>query len=707
MGPGSARPDSSAILHTCAAIMLGVAALVCPRVDGQPLIIARAASVSGHVTLTSADGTPAFTLTRGYSLGPGDRIDTRGGGRVVIDLSDGSIVVVHPESVIEIKDFRAASSLRELFEITLGQVKVRINHFAGRPNPYRMNSPTASIAVRGTEFTIAVDASGDTEVNVQEGVVEVTSLSDPSHKVLIEAGRGVLVQAGQDFHLLSAPVARGFGEHDHDDQDSRHQGGDKGALQASQHGATGPAADPDAFSPRSTPGTYDRYIASLSQIGEIPFLYRYNAFPERYLDSLENPAYATGFQTPEARFFLLPTFTGVRGLRESAAGFGPEDTQPGNYSISPQFSMFMPVLGTRFVVGASFATSRLAAGADTLAPDFDPGILGGSPNLRRLTGSSTSSFYSSTIMSAARFGKDGGTSIGFSMDSLRGSGSLLSSNAESDAMRQASTEIINAQSNISQTRLTLGLTHNLGGTMKLGAYYRYGLIEATDGDRLHTVNGAPVGLDSTNSSGHLSDVGFRLRGMLTPRLSYGAAATWLGLTLGDGLIRSFAVPSQQRDRSQRGTAGIGIGYLLNRRVLLSADLAGGYSNVEATRVASATTSLLQSSGANSHFLSMSSAAQVDLTRKLFASASFMPVWQRYEMGTRLFPDQFGNLVPVLNPLFPVAGINPLVGKYFSDFGAGWRFSPQFFIQYLYSINYGRTSPSHTIMLEYTFRFRHE
>ena len=52
-------------------------------------------------------------------------------------------------------------------------VRVKINHFGGKPNPYRMNSPTASIAVRGTEFSIQVDQQGQTQVVVYEGAVEV------------------------------------------------------------------------------------------------------------------------------------------------------------------------------------------------------------------------------------------------------------------------------------------------------------------------------------------------------------------------------------------------------------------------------------------------------------------------------------------------------------------------------------------------------
>ena len=158
--------------------------------------------------LSSGNGASALALAPGNELGPGDRVDTRGGGQLVIELTDGSMIVVQPESVIVIKDFRAAVSLRELFEIMLGSVRVKINHFGGRPNPYRINSPTASIAVRGTDFSITVDSRGDTQVMVYEGSVEVTSLIDPAQSVVIEAGRGVLLVPGQGFQLFNVLSGR-------------------------------------------------------------------------------------------------------------------------------------------------------------------------------------------------------------------------------------------------------------------------------------------------------------------------------------------------------------------------------------------------------------------------------------------------------------------------------------------------------------------
>src|SRR6266508_2796499 len=162
---------------------------------------ARVASVQG--TALRRNNQRAFILARGDLLNPGDEIDTRGGGRVVIELTDGSVVVVKPNSRIVMSDYRAAPSLREMFRILVGRVRVKIAHYGGKPNPYSVNSPTASILVRGTEFDVAVEPSGDTTVVVYEGLVEVRSLSDPRRSTLLSKGGGALVKANEDIQLFT------------------------------------------------------------------------------------------------------------------------------------------------------------------------------------------------------------------------------------------------------------------------------------------------------------------------------------------------------------------------------------------------------------------------------------------------------------------------------------------------------------------------
>jgi FecR-like protein len=407
----------------------------------QTSIIARATSVTGAAVLSTA-GSPQFALSRGYLLNPGDLIDTRGGGRVVIDLSDGSIVIVQPESVVTLKDFHTADSLRELFEVTIGRVRVKINHFGGRPNPYRINTPTASIAVRGTEFSIAVDNAGDTRVDVYEGAVQVSSLANPNQTVLLEAGRGVLVVPGQDFNFFNAQGANDLASnHDNDRSNST-------TASASPDGHSGEGSVPlrsdrDDVSPRTTADTYERYINNLWEVGQVPFLLRYNAFAESHLDSLENPAYASVFQSAEARLYLVPTVAGTPGA-ESAEALGEGGERPPGYGMSSQATMFLPIPGSQFVVGGSITSSRLSNGIQGLAPNYSLGLLGSTST----NGADISNFVSGSIVGARRLGTR--SSVGISIEHLYGNGSLFKTAIAPDAS-VPNAEQISSASTISQT----------------------------------------------------------------------------------------------------------------------------------------------------------------------------------------------------------------------------------------------------------------
>jgi hypothetical protein len=687
-------------------------------------VVARAAGVSGQAVVLTP-GLAPLVLTAGYILNPGDRIDTRGGGRVVIDLSDGSMVVVAPESIVTLKDYRAAESLRELFAITLGMVRVRINHFAGKPNPYRMNSPTASIAVRGTEFSIEVDTEGTTQVTVFEGAVEVTSLADPDRKVLIEAGRGVLVQGGQDFHLIggnAAPPGKG-------DAGDRAAGQAKAVQQASAHAPDGhsdgapppapsalppPAPTPQAMAaaqthgepdrddtPRASASTYDRYLAGLIDIAQVPFLLRFNAFAEAHLDSLENPAYATEFRSAEGRVFILPTFRGSATLQEYQSAFGPGGSLPSDYSISPQVSYFAPAGG--FTLGGSASVSQVGNTTLTATPDYDPGTLGHNPqSLSQTSGSSSGTFYSGALVAARRFGAN---NFGVELATLKGTGSLSSTTSEIKGAGRTDEEQSQSTSDVTQTRLTAGFSRDLSRSVKVGLFYRYAFIRADDQDVSHTLNGLPAGLNATRTAGHSSEFGLRLRGLATPRLSYGFTAAWLGVSLLDGMNRITAVDSHERDRAQRGSVAFGLGYALTRRTTLSFDLAGGSARTWAARTEDATGALLENAVADNRFVSAHAAVQMDITRRLFVTASFLNVWQGHNLNVNLFPDRFGNITSVEDAFFPMT---PAPGQYaarFSDFGAGWRFSRDLFAQYVYSTDYGATAATHTLMLRYTFHGR--
>src|SRR5262249_54195686 len=142
-------------------------------------------SVGGDTRRVSRTSLRPFLIKRGDRLANGDEIITGSTGYVVIALSDGGQIIVHSNSRVRLKDFSAVHSTRELIEIMVGTVRVKIRHFGNKPNPYRLNSPAASIAVRGTEFAVDVQSSGETQVTVYEGLVEVSPLGDPAVKRLV------------------------------------------------------------------------------------------------------------------------------------------------------------------------------------------------------------------------------------------------------------------------------------------------------------------------------------------------------------------------------------------------------------------------------------------------------------------------------------------------------------------------------------------
>ena len=256
-------------------------------------------SVGGAAAI-SGNGRNDVRLVSGTTVAPGDEIDTRGGGRVVIDLTDGSRVVVLPNSRIVIGSFQNASSLKELLQITLGRIRVKINYFKGKPNPYRIKSPTASIAVRGTEFEVSVEALGETRIVVIDGSVEVSSLREPANPLIAEPGRSVIVRPNFTIDFLAADaLTKEVGEREKQKQSNA-------ANQKNN----------DDESSNSAANIYERSVESLIESGETALPSRFAAFPDVYLDSLDNPAYADSFRAAEGRFHLVPSINGSRSAKE-------------------------------------------------------------------------------------------------------------------------------------------------------------------------------------------------------------------------------------------------------------------------------------------------------------------------------------------------------------------------------------------------------
>jgi hypothetical protein len=652
---------------------------------------ARVTSVSG-IAKISRGGQSGSRLLQNTVLTPGDEIDTTGGGRVVIDLSDGSQVVILPGSRVVLADYQNAASFRELLQILLGRIQVRINHFKGKPNPYRVTSPTASIAVRGTVFEVSVTL-GETRVTVTEGSVEVASLRDPQHPLLAEPGHGVVVRP--DFTLdtfLSALTTNGT---DEPEKPKERNSGNRGYRD-----------NDGAF--QSADRVYERAIEKVVESGELILPSRFTALPDAYLDSLENPAYATVFSKAEGRVDILPSINGIAVLGEDVGDrLGLKGRRPIDYDFVPQGSLFVPINRFNTVVGGSFGYARNASQSLVADENFllsSPPFPQESVGLRTGTGITTNDLLDGTILAARRFSNS--LSVGFSLEHLVSTGYLNEVTSQIDSSGLSLREQVSSRSFVDRTRFTLGVKYDFR-KVRMGAFYRYTSSSGTDRDRFRLINGVPETNDLVRSVGRSSEIGFRLRGAFSSHLYYGLESNlFIGGTL-ENQHRSVIVDSIERDPTTRASLGVGIAYLTRNHTVFSFDTAGGIIQGNQNRFEVLTGNLLESERFHDHFLSLHFAVQRQLWGNLFVGASILSVVRSRSTDSNLFPDSFGRVVNSDGIFIANGNYRDLSTGFYSGYGIGWRFRPNVDLQYVLTTDYGQTNFRHVFLLRYSFGLKRE
>lgn len=125
----------------------------------------------------------------------GDELATGENSVVLLRTADGSTVTIYPDSRVIFNE--RSADVRELLHLFLGSIKVHIEKLSGRPNPHKLTTPTAVIAVRGTTFSVFVDETDATLVAVDEGLVGVANVQSPDLEVLLKAGQRSWVRPGQ------------------------------------------------------------------------------------------------------------------------------------------------------------------------------------------------------------------------------------------------------------------------------------------------------------------------------------------------------------------------------------------------------------------------------------------------------------------------------------------------------------------------------
>jgi hypothetical protein len=686
----------SALRKVIAILAWWVAVSTLPALSQIPQ--ARITSVNNTVMLhRSVGGNPGSAMLKaGDLLQLGDIIDT-GRGTVVIAMGDGSQVTIYPNSRVRLKDFSSAGSWRDLLDVVVGRIRARIKH-GKRPNPYRVYSPIASIAVRGTDFLVIVESNGETRVFVFEGLVEVSSLINPQQSVLVKPGRNVIVRPDGDISMVMAAP--------------------KGELNEIRGLRVGWSPQPTL---RDADNSHERNYAAL-----LPS--RYAAFSDSHFDSLRNPAYATEFRQPRGRFYLIPSFspkveTYIYG-GNSSSRVESSSVISSTYTLSPQVTYFTPV-GSRIVVGGGAAVTRTDLGGAETSSFFN--ITNQDNKSTHYEGEAGLTTADLSLITARRFGKAERTSIGIKIDYLEDRNSYLL-NTDTDESMNFVPAHQESDTRARRTGLSIGITQDFGEDKKLGIYYRYSTgpvrLNARRSGFWGFVNDDPqynpAFEDFRTRPGHSSEAGVLFRGSVTRRLFYGVESSILiereqeeahapiSITA-DNITYNGTSTYLGKRRANRGMIGAGIGYALRSRTVLSLDISAGLAreNYLGQSHDSYPSSLPHgiSTGAydnygheRSSFRALHIGGQTDIWRNLFAGGSlfFIRGRKQSDSGTDV-PEEFRM------PQTIYSQEESHNEKYeLLNFGAGWRISPGWIVQYIYFTSYGRNTPSHSLMFRYEF-----
>lgn len=165
-------------------------------------------------------------LQAGEVVQEGDQLQLDPNAFVAVRLADGSLVRVQAQSDVQLQQMRRrgrAGSLQSVLELRSGGLDASVTRETANPRRFEIRTPVASTSVRGTRFSVQVDATGRTIAAVDEGSVAVAAADAANGRrrgaapdPVLTAGQGLAVSAdglqGPPSALLPAPDVTGLPE---------------------------------------------------------------------------------------------------------------------------------------------------------------------------------------------------------------------------------------------------------------------------------------------------------------------------------------------------------------------------------------------------------------------------------------------------------------------------------------------------------------
>jgi len=179
-------------------------------------VLLAAPSFAASAIVTDAGGEAEYLrdsvwapLTKGLYLQENDSVRTGTSGKASLVLDTGSQIDIGPSTKVQIAKLTDTDTL---LDMAMGELTNKVEKLKEENVSFAVKTPASVCAVRGTKFSVIVDKSGKTRVNVFAGVVSAREISGIGEEIYIRQNQFLEIMPGvapeQAADMSFAPTAR-------------------------------------------------------------------------------------------------------------------------------------------------------------------------------------------------------------------------------------------------------------------------------------------------------------------------------------------------------------------------------------------------------------------------------------------------------------------------------------------------------------------
>ncbi|MBP1963439.1 FecR family protein [Paenibacillus aceris] len=157
-----------------------ISGLLAKPADAKTVRVAVVASLSGDVTVKKGGGSKSYDAYENMSLNQGDTVYTGADSSVTLNLSNGDADVTLGENAeVNVSDLNSSNgNKKSKLKVWAGSLWVKVKSLAGSNDEFEVETPTAVMGVRGTQFFVMVDpVTGSIKMGVGAGKVSASTVT--------------------------------------------------------------------------------------------------------------------------------------------------------------------------------------------------------------------------------------------------------------------------------------------------------------------------------------------------------------------------------------------------------------------------------------------------------------------------------------------------------------------------------------------------